>query len=190
MKKGWMLLVALCFSTQAVGWELGEYKYGSMVGLSFGGDDLSNGIEGGGDLTLAFSRIHLLRQRTQLQLNAGIKSDYVNGSNGSIWFRRFPIEVLFFKDMGEYRVGGGVVYHISPAYDGEVDGSKSELRFSNSTGVAIQADAFLTHNLSIGVRMEKISYKPPQFIYNPQTNEVLHSVDASSLGIVGQVYFN
>ncbi|MFC1748076.1 hypothetical protein ACFL2V_04650 [Pseudomonadota bacterium] len=189
IKKCFMLVAYMCFSCTAMAVDIGDKRNMFAAAVSFGGDDLGDGLSGGGDISLLYGRTFPLNHGVQFQLNAGIKNDYVAASNGDIWFYRFPLEALFFKKFDRYRFGAGPVYHLKPKYEATLSNGSSVIDFRSAVGLAFQADQFLSSRLSTGLRLEYITYTPKQFIYNTQTNVVMHSVNGSSLGVFIRYHF-
>lgn len=188
IRKSIVLLACLCFSCTAAAMGAGENKSLFSAAISFGGDDLGEDIRGGGDMSLSYGRLFPLDNNTHLQLGVGLKYDYTGASNGDIWFYRIPLELMLFKESGPFRAGGGLVYHFAPTYEAEVNGISSKIDFDDAVGIALQVDLFFKTNFSVGIRYEYISYTPEYFIYTP-SQELLYSVDGSSLGIYGSLYF-
>lgn len=163
------------------------------MGLFYGGDNMggagSDEINAGEDLLLFYGRILPVNRTTQYQLNIGFKDDMVEARNGELWFYRIPLEALFLKRINQYRIGGGLTYHINTTYESELNGVKNVIKFDNALGFVIQAEATHSNFISAGLRYENITYSPPAPIFNPRTGQVMNKVDGSSIGFFAGFHF-
>ena len=157
-------------------------------GITFGGDELATveteGVFGSDDTEdikageLFFIAGGGLYQHKNIQLQAtlGYHIDGVFAENGETSFTRWPLELLAFKKMGKFRLGGGLTHHLNPTFEFDLDDDtlpKEEVDFDNATGLVIEADYFFTNNFGLGLRHTSIEYKT--------TNS---KVDGSHTGII------
>ncbi|MDD5057861.1 MAG: hypothetical protein PHQ60_08305 [Sideroxydans sp.] len=114
-------------------------------GMTYGGDTIataiySNGdtatIKGGALMQFGIGGLYQFENRPlALMLSANYHFDSVSGSNGSLSFSRFPIEVLaYYTGKERFRFGGGMRFINSPEYSGLTQNAT----FENTTGVVAE----------------------------------------------------
>lgn len=102
------------------------------LALEGGGEDLveveysdgsSKTVTGGGLVTFSGGLVYT-PETLPIAVEAliGYKVDSVTGSNGDIKFTRLPLDLIASYRIGNFRVGGGVTYHLSPELTCNVDG--------------------------------------------------------------------
>lgn len=160
-----------------------------LIGLDmgFGGDTIQTVVKDDGskdELTVgsAFGfhagaswRFH---QDIDARISAGYSSDSRSYKNGSIAFRRFPINVSSHYFLGNHGLGGGLAYHLYPKYIAElkgVVGGQEKVTMNDGVGYFVEylystnGDGFYG-----GLRYTIISY------HNPYINK---DYDASNMSI-------
>lgn len=179
-----VLALAFClfFSTNA---EARNIRGVLNLGLDFGGDTLVDGSFVGGDTfdikageLLYFSGGIIfmpdsIESNFETHLTIGWKFDSVNADNGDIDFNRFPLELLYFYKVNNWRLGGGLTYHLNPKLKGSGVASGINANFDDALGFVIQSHYSLDETFSIGVRYTIIDYE----------GEGLKTIDANSFGL-------
>ena len=142
------------------------------TGLTFGGEkladveyeDYDHDIEReeirAGEL-LMFSGGAVYTQDTfQLQGTIGYHVDGIFGQNGDAGFTRWPLELLAFLNTPQWRLGGGITYHLNPELDIGIDNSTNvKVNFKNAAVVVLQADYRLSPQFTMGLRHTAIEYE-------------------------------
>lgn len=157
--------------------------------LSSGGDEIARLSDGesvkagellyfgaGYDFTL--NRDDTLRLRTML----GYKFVHLNASNGDVKFNRAPLDVALIKRTGSFSFGGGLSYHLSPTYDGTVNGANTRINFDDSLGYALQGSYNFGQKTELGIRLLSIDYKANQSFVMPD-GSVTKKLNGNSAGI-------
>jgi len=93
----------------------------------------------------------------ETEVSLSYKFTGINASNGSIDWTRFPLEVLVFYRLPQFRLGGGLTYHLSPKLSGSGVAS-GNLKFDDSAGFVLQAD-YLLQKITVGLRYTSLEYK-------------------------------
>jgi len=93
----------------------------------------------------------------ETEVSLSYKFTGINASNGTVDWTRFPLEALVFYRFPQFRVGGGLTYHLSPKLSGSgvVSGSA---KFDDSAGFVLQAD-YLLQKITVGLRYTSLDYK-------------------------------
>lgn len=144
------------------GWEPGTTRAAVDAGLAFGGDKLvtvtySNGdtksIYAGDGLFAGFGVQHNFAD-SDWSLKAAASFDYAaaSGSNATVSFNRYPLDLLAIYSIGRSHIGFGLTEHLSPRLD--LDGLGPNVDFQNATGVVLQYQYWL-----FGARFTGINYK-------------------------------
>ena len=96
----------------------------------------------------------------EIELSISYKVGSVNGSNGDVELRRFPIEALWFYRLEKVRLGGGLTYHLNPELDGSgVVGGALDAKFDDALGLVLQGDYRFGDKLTVGLRYTDVQYK-------------------------------
>ncbi len=161
-------------------------------GLHFGGDELAratytNGnttsVDAGALISFGIGAGFDLAPDLESRVTIGIKVDEVTASNGDISFTRYPIDVLFLYNTGDWKLGGGITYHLNPKLEGGgvVTGLRAE--FDDALGLLLEIDRNLG-NFYIGGRITFIDYEsiPSATVRNA-------TVNGDSIGIVAGMRF-
>src|SRR6266705_354390 len=93
----------------------------------------------------------------ETEVSLSYKFAGINASNGSVDRTRFPLEVLVFYRLPQFRLGGGLTYHLSPKLSGSGFASGS-LKYDDSAGYVLQAD-YLLQKITVGLRYTSLDYK-------------------------------
>lgn len=157
--------------------------------IAFGGDDMvvvSGGedLQAGQLLNLGIGYDFDLNAAKTLRLRTGInyKFDSVDASNGEADFDRWPLDVLLISRQGNFSLGAGITYHLSPSYEASVNGVSTSIDFDDSLGFLLQAGYLMSERLEIGARFTLIDYetdRPIVSIGGTLTNKV----EGDSVGV-------
>jgi hypothetical protein len=168
------------------------YSQGSDTLREYNGDNLRAGdgfsyhMGWNADFKTGFAR-------TALQWAIGYRSEDIDfkddlGRSGSGSMTVFPVDMLGYFQLGLFRIGGGLTYHLFPSYTEEVHtsfgNSKTTIDYDNQLGmvfgmefVGIRAPFFM------GIRYTYIEYSPKDGPYvSSQTGETVAKVDGSTVG--------
>ncbi|MBI3560363.1 MAG: hypothetical protein HY080_01405 [Gammaproteobacteria bacterium] len=161
-------------------------------GLHTGGDELASAvytdgstssIKAGALLSFAVGPSFDLSPNLEGRVTLGVKVDEINASNGNVTFIRYPIDVLLMSKLGEWRIGGGITYHLSPKLDGGGVASNISADFENALGLlaSIERDFGVFY---FGGRITLIDYKtiPSMTVSNA-------TINGNSVGIVAGIRF-
>ena len=92
------------------------------------------------------------------QLTIGYKVDNIVAQNGSVTFSRYPLDMLEFYNEGQWRLGAGLTYHLSPTLTGDGVASGLNVTFDNALGFLAEAD-YKMGKAYVGGRVTLIDYK-------------------------------
>jgi|GEM_PF-2835909 len=168
--------------TQANGLVLG-------MELSGGGDDIAVMTNGdhikagellyfGAGYNFSLSNDNSLFLRSML----GIKFVTISANNGDLKFTRFPLDFIFIKRLEAFSLGAGPTYHLSPSYDGTINGVSSNIDFDNSLGFLVQGSYYFGQQTELGVRLTAIDYKTNTPILLPD-GTVTQKLSGNSVGV-------
>ena len=179
----WLVLMAcLSLNAQAAGLVLtGE--------IAFGGDDLavvsgdSGDVQAGQLLNLGIGYDFELNAEKTLFLRTGInyKFDSVDASNGEADFDRWPLDVLVISRQGNWALGAGITYHLSPTFEATINGIRSRVNFDDSLGFLLQAGYLVAERVELGARFTMIDYESDQLLVTPG-GAITNKVEGDSIG--------
>ncbi len=187
-RKSWLipsLFTLLAFNplnTQAAGVVLtGE--------LAFGGDDLAlvtggNDVQAGQFLNLGVGYDFDLNTEKTLRLRAGInyKFDGADATNGEADFDRWPLDLILISRQGNFSLGAGITYHLSPTFEATINGSTSRVDFDDSMGFLLQAGFMVAERIELGARYTMIEYESDRPVVMAN-GAVTTKVDGDSFGL-------
>ena len=96
--------------------------------------------------------------QVETQISLGFKFKTLNFSNAKVSYRAYPLEVLEVFTLNNFRLGGGLTYHLNPKISGSGVFSDLDLPIKNTLGLIAQAEYRLTPQVSAGLRYTAISY--------------------------------
>jgi hypothetical protein len=159
-------------------------------GVDFGGDALITAVLVTGDtekvrandgLYLAGGAAVLSEDRSlEVELSVGYKSDRLWVNHGRIDWTMVPVEALAFARIANWRLGGGLAWHLWPRLDASDVPGGSKIGYKDALGVVLQADYSWNARYAIGARYTGVRYKP---------NGGGPSVDSGGLGLVFTGWF-
>ncbi|MFO1218112.1 MAG: hypothetical protein U1E89_07060 [Burkholderiaceae bacterium] len=141
------------------------------MGLTTGGDTLATVVftDGTTESIKAGGLVHVFggvefraTPQVTMQLNGGYQVDDTSrGSNGSLRFSRYPIEVLAHYQLNPaFRLGGGLRLVNSPKIRGSGVLSGTGLDFESTTGAVFEGEYLVTPNIGLKLRGVSETYKP------------------------------
>lgn len=112
-------------------------------------------ITAGDGFSLAFGRAFALAEHFSLQASIGYKEDSITAKNGSVGFKRYPVDLLAFYEGESLRFGGGVSYEtnvdLSLKYEVAPD-------FDDARGVVVEAGYRFSEFFIVSLRRTLIEY--------------------------------
>ncbi len=159
----------LTFGASFGGDEFAEVSYsdGSSSAITAGGS-----IQMGGGLLVDFTQLPLQAQTMMTWHVAG-----AGASNGSLYFHRFPLELLgFYKLTPQLRLGGGLQYAIGPKSELS-NGSKTQsliTHYGNALGFVVEGGYLACGKVCLGfnLRLVQQSYAPLEVVFDGSTTPV------------------
>lgn len=144
------------------GWEPGTTRAAVDGGFAFGGDKLVTVTYNNGDTKTLYAgdglygdlgvQHNFADSGWSLKATAGFDYTAAAGSNATVSFNRYPLDLLAIYSVGRSHIGFGLTEHLSPRLD--LDGLGPNVDFENATGVVLQYQYWL-----FGVRLTGINYK-------------------------------
>jgi hypothetical protein len=140
-------------------------------GVHFGGDKLATAYSSSGPdqnlragqlLSMAVGMQTMLADSLQGRVSLGFKIDRITASNGNATFTRVPLEALLMHQSGNFMLGGGIAYHLSPKFDFNATPSTT-VNFDDALGLVLGFDyngkGKFEHDWYVGGRVTLINYK-------------------------------
>lgn len=127
--------------------------------FSSGSSDSIKANEGfyiGGGASILFSN------EIEIEVSLSYKTASITASNGDIEFTRLPLDALVFYRFPDFRVGGGLTYHLNPKLScsgGAVAAGCVNVSFDDAAGLALQADYLFAQKFAVGGRYTMLEYK-------------------------------
>lgn len=144
------------------GWEPGSTRMTVDGGIGGGGDKLVTVQYNNGDTKTIYAgdgaygdigvQHNFADSDWSLKATAGFDYAAASGSNATVSFNRYPLDLLAIYSIGRSHIGLGLTEHLSPRLD--LDGLGPNADFDNATGVVLQYQYWL-----FGARLTGISYK-------------------------------
>jgi opacity protein-like surface antigen len=159
------------------------------MGVSAGGDDLatatytnghSQDIKAGGGVYFTGGVNYRVNQEFSIQGTANFHIDSTTARNGSITFRRFPVELMGYYHLNDaWRVGAGVRYVSSPKLSSSGAADGIDFEFDNTTSGVVEVEYFWIPRVGMKMRYVKETFKAPG----------IREVKGNHFGISGNFYF-
>ncbi len=137
------------------------------MGFDFGGDKIATTTSGGSikgnDGLFLGGGASILTDSKDIEVEVTLSWKYANltASDGDLSFTRFPLDALVFYRLPQFRVGGGLTYHLNPKFSGSgVASSLDGFKFDNAVGLVLQGDYLIGKKFSLGLRYTTLEYKP------------------------------
>lgn len=115
------------------------------AGLHLGGDTIASttanqDLKAGQLISLAVGVHSELAASVQGRLSLGYKFDTISANDGDASFSRFPIEALILQQSGNFMLGGGIAYHLSPEFEINSPGANGTIEFDDALGFVLAFD--------------------------------------------------
>jgi len=154
------------------------------------GEDLDAGAGVFGDI--GFIKNHGNRG-ISYQGTIGFKIDGVEYNDGEADTSSYPLHFLAFYNKGNIRIGGGIVYELSPEYNVSINNgaTTSKVEFDNALGAVLEFDQFYNDFGFWGVRYSFIDYDlgSSELLVSVNSGATATSVDGDNLAIyIGFVF--
>ncbi len=159
-------------------------------GLTHGGDRLitarytdgsSYTLRGGGLLQLHAGAEFRLAPRLTMAASIGLHADAASAVNGSVTFRRYPLEGLAHYEFAPgWRVGGGVRLAIDPKLTSDRGFFGADQHYETAVGPVIEIEYRFNRLLGLKLRGVSERYK---------SKDGLPSVDGDHVGMFLNFYF-
>jgi len=93
-----------------------------------------------------------------LQYTLGYQKDQISGVNGLAEFTVMPFEFMVLKQAGNWHLGTGLSWHLSPQYRDTLNPPVT-LQYDDAMGAVFQAGYQFVGGLETGVRLTSIDYE-------------------------------
>lgn len=157
--------------------------------IAFGGDDMAvvtngNDLQAGQLLNLGIGYDFDLNSAKTLRLRTGVnyKFDSVDASNGEADFDRWPLDLLLISRQGNFSLGAGITYHLSPSFEATINGVTSNVDFDDALGFLLQAGYMIGERTEIGARVTLIEYETDRPVVSV-SGALTNKVDGDSFGV-------
>lgn len=94
----------------------------------------------------------------EAQLGIGWKEDKISADNGKVAFHRIPLDALVFFKAANFRLGGGVTYHLNPEMSGHGYVGAADASFKDAFGFLVEADVVF-EMFFMGIRGVFVDYE-------------------------------
>lgn len=146
--------------------------------LRYTNGDTQN-IRAGGGVYFTGGVDYRVTPEFSLQATANFHVDESSAKNGSVTFKRFPLELMGYYHAGpQWRVGGGVRYVTNAKLTSSGVVADDDYKFDNSTSAVFEVEYFWSANVGMKVRY----VNEPLKIYG-------HDVRGNHVGVSGNFYF-
>ena len=159
------------------------------IGATFGGDKLatatfSNGdsakIRAGGTVQFHGGLMYHFTDKVSASVGVGYHFDQVNATNGSITFKRVPLELLgHYAVLPNVRLGGGLRAVSGAKLDGGGVASGINASLGSATGLVLEGEYLVSPSFGIKLRAVQEDYKPSG----------ASKVDGGHMGVMFNYYF-
>ncbi|HTF16255.1 MAG TPA: outer membrane beta-barrel protein [Burkholderiales bacterium] len=167
-------------------------------GFDFGGDTVvSVDLSGSGGSSSKSVKAHqggfvglgasiLMDSRVlEAEVSLSYKFSSIIAQNADIDWTVFPLDALVFYRLPNFRLGGGLTYHLDPTLKGRKAASSLNARYDDALGYVLQADYVLDKRFNFGVRYTSVDYKlHSQTTPSISATPLAPSTRASGFGIV------
>lgn len=138
------------------------------AGFDFGGETVVSVDVGGATKSLkanegAFvglgTSILMDSKKLEAEVSLSYKYSRIAAQNADIDWTVLPIDALVFYHLPNFRLGGGLTYHLAPTLKGRRAASSLNAKYDDALGVVLQADFVLDKRFNFGVRYTSVDYK-------------------------------
>jgi hypothetical protein len=93
------------------------------------------------------------------ELSISYKFQTIDANNGNLQFTRFPLDALVFYRQYQFRVGGGLTYHVNPKVEGSGTAAGLNASYKDALGAILQGDYLFGPTVAVGLRYTMLEYK-------------------------------
>lgn len=164
-----VLATLLLAATAPVGSLAQEIRPVLKLGYDFGGDTLATAVFSDGSTKSIKANeglfmgigASILNDAGNLEgeLSVSYKFQTIDANNGSLQFTLFPLDALVFYRQYQFRVGGGLTYHVSPQVEGSGAASGLNVKYKNALGAILQGDYLFGRTVAVGLRYTMLEYE-------------------------------
>jgi hypothetical protein len=141
------------------------------LGIDFGGDTLVTAVFTGGSsetikanegFYIGGGALILFANEIEAEVSLSYKTASITASNGDIEFTRLPLDALVFYRFPDFRVGGGLTYHLNPKLSGSGVVGGLNVNFDDALGLVLQGEYLFPSKgpkMTIGGRYTMLDYK-------------------------------
>ncbi|MCH9814682.1 MAG: hypothetical protein K0U47_12160 [Epsilonproteobacteria bacterium] len=132
-----------------------------LASIGYTNGDTANLYAGGGvGFTGGILFVPKTTPELQTLVSIGYMFDSADASNGDVTFGRFPLSVIQYYVINQWRVGVGATYHMSPTLESDGFGySDEEVDFDNGLGALAEIDYLFPSGMIIGFRATLMEYE-------------------------------
>jgi hypothetical protein len=166
VKRAFLAAAALCAATAS---QAADVRPFVKAGADVGGDTLVTVVFVGGDTERIKANegfyfgggISVRNEAKTLEgeFSVGYKMNTITASNGDVDWTMMPVEALLFYRLPQWRLGGGVAYHLNPKLDGSGVVGGLNVNFDDAFGIVLQADYLISPRFAVGVRYTDVKYE-------------------------------
>jgi hypothetical protein len=126
------------------------------------------------------------------EVTLSYKFSGITASNGDITWSVLPLDALLFYRMPNFRIGGGLTFHLNPTLKGSGAASGLDANYKDAAGLVLQGDYMFGEKIKLGLRYVAVKYKAETI--TPAAGLVVNSnppstAKTNSLGVVFTVSF-
>ena len=124
-------------------------------------------------------------KKLEAEISLSYKYSSIAAQNANIDWTVLPLDALVFYHLPNFRLGGGLTYHLAPTLKGRKAASSLNAKYDDALGFVLQADFVLDKRFNFGVRYTSVDYK----VHSQTTPSIAATppapnVRASGFGIV------
>ena len=93
------------------------------------------------------------------EVSIAYKFNAITASNGDVDWTMMPLEALLFYRLPQWRLGGGLTYHMNPKLKGSGVVGGLDVKFDDALGMVLQADYLIGQSMAVGVRYTNVKYE-------------------------------
>jgi len=121
------------------------------------------------------------RSNIEFQALVGYRSDGDDASNGSVTWDTVPLSLLALYKADDWKLGGGVTYHLAPQLDGGFGNDIINDDYDDAIGSVAQIQYAPSDSFAIGLRATFIEYE--------LKNNPTQKANGNNLGVIATVKF-
>ena len=95
----------------------------------------------------------------EAEVSLSYKFSNLSVQNADIDWTVLPLDALVFYRLPNFRLGGGLTYHLAPTLKGRRAASSLNAKYDDALGFVLQADFVLDRRFNFGVRYTSVDYR-------------------------------